>query len=162
MADDYEDLTDCSLSPELEQRLLHLQRECVFMWSTSSGDPFGVIMSCLPKDGRFWLTAAERRKRITAIRRRPRAALCITSTGTKLGPGKTITYKGTCTVHTDQATKDWFYPEFSRWLHRDEAVAAEFQKFLDSPHRVVIEFVPDEQLSFDGALMMQRSPDVQW
>lgn len=162
MADDYEDLTTCALTPELEARLLHVQRECVFMWTNTDGEAFGVVMAVLPKDGRFWLTAAERRKRITAIRRFPRASLCFNSTGTKLGPGKTISYKGSCTVHTDRATKDWFYPEFSRWLHRDEATAAEFQKFLDSPHRVVIEFVPDYSLSFDGELMMQRSPDAAW
>jgi general stress protein 26 len=132
------------------------------MWTNSDGEPFGVVMAVLPKDGRFWLTAAERRKRITALRRFPRASLCLNSTGTKMGPGKTITYKGTCTVHADRATKDWFYPEFSRWLHRDEATAAEFQRFLDSPHRVIIEFVPDYSLSFDGELMMQRSPDANW
>ncbi|MEY4173537.1 MAG: hypothetical protein RI900_702 [Actinomycetota bacterium] len=162
MADDYEDLTTCALSPELEARLLHLQRECVFMWTNTDGEAFGVVMAVLPKDGRFWLTAAERRKRISAIRRFPRASLCFNSTGTKMGPGKTISYKGTCTVHTDRDTKEWFYPEFSRWLHRDEATAAEFQRFLDSPHRVVIEFVPDYSLSFDGELMMQRSPDANW
>ncbi|MEY4373637.1 MAG: hypothetical protein RL219_2406, partial [Actinomycetota bacterium] len=32
--------------------------------------------------------------------------------------------------------------------------------FLDSPHRVIIEFVPDYKLSFDGAIMWQRSPEV--
>ena len=162
MADDYEDLTTCALSPELEARLLHVQRECVFMWTNTDGEAFGVVMAVLPKDGRFWLTAAERRKRIAAIRRFPRASLCFNSTGTKMGPGKTISYKGSCTVHTDRETKDWFYPEFSRWLHRDEAAAAEFQRFLDSPHRVVIEFVPDYSLSFDGELMMQRSPEANW
>ncbi len=162
MADDYEDLTTCALSPELEAMLLHVQRECVFMWTNTDGEAFGVVMAVLPKDGRFWLTAAERRKRIAAIRRFPRASLCFNSTGTKMGPGKTISYKGSCTVHTDRETKDWFYPEFSRWLHRDESAAAEFQKFLDSPHRVVIEFVPDYSLSFDGELMMQRSPDAKW
>lgn len=162
MSDDYEDLTACALSPELEARLLHLQRECVFMWTNTEGEAFGVVMAVLPKDGRFWLTAAERRKRIAALRRFPRASLCFNSTGTKMGPGKTISYKGSCTVHSDRATKDWFYPEFSRWLHRDEATAAEFQRFLDSPHRVVIEFVPDYSLSFDGELMMQRSPDAAW
>jgi hypothetical protein len=35
-----------------------------------------------------------------------------------------------------------------------------FQQFLDSPQRVVIEFTPDYKLSFDGALMWQRSPEV--
>jgi general stress protein 26 len=163
MADDYEDLTDCALSSEDEQRLLDAQRECVFMWTNAAGEAFGVVMSVLPKDGRLWLTAAERRKRIAAIRRFPRASICLNSAGTKLGPGKTITYKGSCVVHDDRATKDWFYPEFSQALHRrDQEAAAEFQKFLDSPHRVIIEFIPDYSLSFDGAKMFARSPDVKW
>jgi general stress protein 26 len=162
MADDYEDLTECALSPEDEQQLLRAQRECVFMWTNAAGEAFGVVMSVLPKDGRLWLTAAERRKRIAAIRRFPRASICLNSAGTKLGPGKTITSKGSCVVHDDRETKDWFYPEFSRALRRDEAAAAEFQRFLDSPQRVIIEFTPDYSLSFDGAKMFARSPDVKW
>ncbi len=157
---DYEDLTECGLTPELEQQLVSTQRECVFMWTNSAGEAFGVVMSYLPKDGKIWLTAAEHRKRIAAIRRFPRAAICINSTGSRMGPGKTITYKGECVVHTDRETKDWFYPEFSRYLNRDPDSAAEFQKFLDSPHRVVIEFTPDYSLSFDGVVMWQRSPEV--
>ena len=35
-----------------------------------------------------------------------------------------------------------------------------FQTFLDSPHRVIIEFTPDYKLSFDGSLMWNRSPGV--
>ncbi len=161
MADDYEDLTECALSPELEAQLVDAQRECVFMWTNQAGEAFGVVMSHLPKDGKFWLTAAERRKRISAIRRFPRASMCINSTGTRLGGGKTVTYKGSCVVHDDRATKDWFYPEFARSLRPDnEAAAAAFQGFLDSPHRVIIEFTPDDSLSFDSALMWRRSPDV--
>lgn len=157
---DYEDLTECGLSPELEERLVSIQRECVFMWTNAGGEAFGVVMSYLPKDGKLWLTAAEHRKRVAAVRRNPRAAICINSTGTKLGPGKTVTYKGSCVVHTDRETKDWFYPEFSLFLNRDPDSAAAFQRFLDSPHRVIIEFTPDYTLSFDGALMWARSPEV--
>ena len=161
MSDDYEDLTECALTPELEQQLVEGNREGVFMWTNTGGEAFGVVMSYLPKDGRFWLTAAERRKRISALRRFPRASLCINSTGTTMGGGKTITYKGSCVVHDDRATKDWFYPEFCRWLRPDSENAAEvFQTFLDSPHRVIIEFVPDYSLSFDSKLMWTRSPDA--
>jgi len=159
--DSYEDLTDCGLSPELEDKLVRSQREGVFMWTNRNGEAFGVVMSYLPKHGKFWLTAAERRKRISAIRRFPRASLCINSTGGPLGPGKTITYKGSCVVRDDRETKDWFYPEFSRFLRPDdEAAAATFQRFLDSPHRVIIEFTPDDKLGFDAALMWARSPEV--
>ena len=161
MAEDYEDLTECALSAELEQQLVAVQRECVFMWTNNAGEAFGVVMSYLPKDGNFWLTAAERRARISAIRRFPRASLCINSTGTTMGGGKTVTYKGSCVVHDDRATKDWFYPEFATSLRPDNPDAATaFQTFLDSPHRVVIEFVPDYTLSFDANLMWARSPEA--
>ncbi|MEY4371896.1 MAG: hypothetical protein RL219_665, partial [Actinomycetota bacterium] len=100
MADsNYEDLTECALSEELEAQLLELVREGVFMWTNNKGEAFGVVMSFLPKDGKFWMTAAETRKRIPALRRFPRASLCVNSTGSTLGGGKTVTYKGTCVIH---------------------------------------------------------------
>ena len=157
---DYEDLTECSLTPELERQLVETARECTFMWTNRAGEAFGVIMAYLPKDGKIWLTAAERRARISAIRRFPRAAVCVNSTGTAVGPAKTVTYKGSCVVHDDRDTKDWFYPEFARYLRGDTDAAEVFRQFLDSPHRVIIEFTPDYSLSFDGALMWTRSPEV--
>ena len=161
MDDSYEDLTECGLSDELEEQLIHTQRECTFMWTNKAGEAFGVIMSFLPKDGRLWLTAAERRARISAIRRFPRASVCVNSTGTSMGTGKTVTYKGNCVVHDGRDVKDWFYPEFARHLRPDDETAATaFQAFLDSPARVIIEFTPDYKLSFDSAIMWQRSPEA--
>lgn len=158
--DNYEDLTECALSEELEEQLLQVQRECVFMWTNSQGEAFGVIMSMLPKDGKLWLTCAAARKRVPALRRFPRASICVTSTGTKMGTGKTVTYKGECLIHDDRETKDWFYPEFSRHLRGNTKAAEVFQKFLDSPDRVILEFTPDYKLSFDSELMWARSPEV--
>jgi general stress protein 26 len=161
MDSDYEDLTECGLTDELEQELLLKQRECTFMWTNKAGEAFGVIMSFFPHEGKIWLTAAERRARISAIRRFPRASLCITSTGTDMGTGKTITYKGDCIVHGSRDIKDWFYPQFAKWIRPDDEVASStFEKFLDSPDRVVVEFTPDYKLGFDSALMWARSPEA--
>ncbi|MEM9039708.1 MAG: hypothetical protein AAGD33_07420 [Actinomycetota bacterium] len=159
--DSYEDLTECGLSPELEQQLVSTHKECVFMWTNRAGEAFGVVMSYLPKDGKLWLTAAERRARVSAVRRFPRASVCINSTGTPMGGGKTVTYKGECVVHDSREVKDWFYPEFCAHLRPDDPVAAAaFQEFLDSPGRIVMEFTPDYTLSFDSALMWTRSPEA--
>ena len=158
--DNYEDLTECALSEELEAQLVNTNRECVFMWTNKKGEAFGVVMAYLPKDGKIWMTAAERRARISAIRRFPRASVCINSTGTSMGGGKTITYKGNCVVHDDRETKDWFYPEFAAFLRPDEKQASVFRDFLDSPARVIIEFTPDYKLSYDGDLMWARSPEL--
>ena len=161
MDTDYEDLTECGLSEELEQELLVKQRECTFMWTNKAGEAFGVIMSLFPHEGKIWMTAAERRARISAIRRFSRASICITSKGTDMGVGKTITYKGDCIVHDSREIKDWFYPRFARWIRPDDEVASStFQKFLDSPDRVIIEFTPDYKLGFDSALMWVRSPEA--
>lgn len=158
---DYEDLTACGLDDEMEQALLDAARECVFQWTTKAGEPFGVIMSFLEKDGTFWLTAAERRARISAIRRDPRVAITVTSVGTELAGGKTASYKGTATVHKTQEVKDWFYPEFCAKIRAgDESAREAFQAHLDSPDRVIIEVVPHYKLTFDSAKMWQRSPDA--
>lgn len=158
--DNYEDLTECGLSPELEQALLLAQRECTFMWTNKGGEAFGVIMSFLPKDGKLWLTCARARARVPALKRFPRASICITSTGSSMGSGKTVTYKGDCVIHEGRDVKDWFYPEFARWLRPVEEQAVVFQEFLDSPDRVIIEFTPDYTLSFNSELMWTRSPDA--
>ncbi len=72
-----------------------------------------------------------------------------------------MTYKGDCIIRDDRETKDWFYPEFANRLRPDsQAAADEFRKFLDSPHRVIMEFTPDYTLSFDATLMWARSPDA--
>ena len=160
MSDGYEDLTECGLSDELEHELVHGQNNCVFMWTNKQGEAFGVVQSYLPKDGKLWMTCAETRARIPALRRFPRASVCISGAGTPHGSGRTVTYKGGCVIHKDQETKDWFYPEFCRYLRGDTPAAAAFQTFLDSPHRVIIEFTPDYKLSFDSSLMWVRSPDA--
>ena len=158
--DSYEDLTQCGLDEDTEAELLRVQRECTFMWTNKKGEAFGVIMSFLPKDGKLWLTCAERRARVPALRRFPRASVCVNSTGTSLGTGTTVTYKGECVVHNSRDIKDWFYPEFSRHLRPEPEAAQVFQNFLDSPERVVIEFTPDYKLTFDSAIMWARSPEA--
>ena len=157
VVDDYEKVSVYPLDSEVEDSLLSIQRECVFNWSTREGWPMGVIMSCLWKDGSLWLTAGAHRHRISAVRRDPRVSVVLTSSGTDLGPGKSITLKGRCVVHEDRETKDWFYPEFSRHLFPKPEAAEAFLKQLDSPLRVVLEVVPENRITYDGAKMFAHS-----
>ncbi len=151
--DDYEAVSVYNLEDDDREKLLRGHAECTFNWSTKDGWPMGVIMSYLWKDGRFWLTAGAHRHRISAVRRDPRVSIVVTSTGTKLGGGKSITAKGRCVVHEDRETKDWFYPEFAMHLQREERAAEGFAKFLDSPIRVILEVVPEKWITYDGAKM---------
>jgi hypothetical protein len=150
---DYEQVSIYPLDDAKREELLRTNAECTFMWSTRDGWPVGVIMSYLWKDGRFWLTAGAHRHRIEAIRRDPRVSVVVTSTGTKLGAGKSITAKGRVTVREDAETKKWFYPEFALHLQRDAARAEGFAKFLDSPLRVILEVEPVKWITYDGTKM---------
>lgn len=164
VAKDYEDVTVYKLDPDREQELLDAQRECTFMWTNKQGEPVGVIMSYLNAKGKIWLTAAQQRLRIPAVRRDPRTCICITSTGTSMGPGKTVTYKGTTIVHdTDnREVKDWFYRPFAEKLYAGagQAKIDQFVQFLDSPARVVLEFTPTKKILYDGDKMAAATPEV--
>jgi general stress protein 26 len=153
---DYERVSIYPLDPDVQEKLLSVQVECVFNWATRDGWPMGVIMSCLWRDGRMWLTAAAHRHRISAIRRDPRCSLVVTSTGTALGPGKSVTIKGRCILHEDRDTKDWFYPAFASHVMPDPVSAENFRKTLDSPLRVIIEVVPEKYISYDGIKMFSH------
>ncbi len=150
---DYEQVSVYGLDDAAREDLLRTHAECSFNWATKDGWPVGVIMSYLWKDGRFWLTAGAHRHRIEAVRRDPRVSIVVTSTGTKLGPGKSVTAKGRCTVHEDAETKRWFYPEFARHLYPEASAAEKFAAFLDSPLRVVLEVTPEKWISYDGVKM---------
>ena len=150
---DYEQVSVYPLEEKDREELLAQHAECTFVWVTREGHPLGVIMSYLWHEGRFWLTAGAHRHRIAAVRRDPRVSVVVTSTGTKLGGGRAITAKGRCIVHEDDETKRWFYPAFSKHLHKKEEMANWFESFLDSPLRVVLEVVPEKWITYDGTKM---------
>ena len=161
MSDDksyYEDLRPFALSDEDRETLLATQGECSFCWTTKDGAPMSVIMGYVWHEGRVWLTATSQRLRIKALRRDPRCAVVVTSTGVNLPPARTVTIKGTCTIHEDAETKAWFYPKMAARVvpqpgpHRDA-----FEKHLDSPMRVVLEVEPTMWLTCDAAQMMAES-----
>ena len=156
----YEDVTLYELTPEREQELLDKQVECNFIWTNKDGHGIGVIMNYVAKDGAIWLTATSQRARIKALRRDPRASVVISSMGTDMGAGKTVTYKGRVVLHEDQATKDWFYPAMGEVISPYPAPTVEAAiEHLDTPLRVIIEFIPEKSIRFDGDSISKASYD---
>jgi len=157
--DSYEDVSIFTLSGDREQTLLDKQTECTFMWTTSTGDPVGVIMNFVYTDGAFWLTCTRRRKRVPAIEARPRVAIAISSRGTDIGISQAVTYKGDSEVLDDAETLAWFYPVLAAKVRPGDASAqAAFASHLDSPGRVVIKITPDTRIGFDSEAMFANSP----
>ena len=146
---DHEVVSIYPLEPDVLEKLLVTQGECVFNWCTRDNWPVGVIMSYVWHDGRIWVTAGAHRHRIAAVRRNPQVSVVVTSTGTSLGPAKTATVKGRAIIHEDRETKDWFYHALAGRGGDTPEVRA-FEERLDSPLRVIIEVVPVKWITFDG------------
>jgi general stress protein 26 len=156
----YEDVTLYTLTPEREQELLDKQIECNFIWTNKAGHGTGVIMNYVAKDGCIWVTATSQRARIKALKRDPRASIVISSMGTDMGPGKTVTYMGKVVLHEDQATKDWFYPAMAEIISPYPAPTVEAAiQHLDTPLRVVIQLIPEKAIKFDGDAISKASYD---
>jgi hypothetical protein len=156
----YEDVTLYQLSDAREKELLEKQIECNFIWTNKAGHGLGVIMNYVARNGSIWVTATSQRARVKALRRDPRASVVISSMGTDMGPGKTITYMGRVIIHDDQATKDWFYPAMAKIISPYPAPTVEAAlKHLDTPLRVILELVPEKAIKFDGDAISKASYD---
>ena len=156
--DNYEDVSVFSLDLGREQLLHDKQTECVFMWTNSSGDPIGVVMNYVEKNGSFWLTCTRRRKRVPALEKRPRASVAVSSRGTEIGISQAVTYRGDVKIYDDQTTSEWFYRALVRPDSKSQQDA--FVEHLDTPGRVVIELIPDPdgRIGFDSEQMFANSP----
>jgi hypothetical protein len=148
---DYEDLTSMQLDDEALRQLVEPGGECVFNWTNRDGYPVGVVVAYVWRDGKFWTTCAERRKRVPALRARPQSGIVINR------GGKTASYRGDSIVHANgdpdfDEIKGWFYPVLSGFQAApDDPYRKSFNKFLDSPHRVIIETTADLVVAFDTA-----------
>ena len=146
---DYEDLTGMQLSDAELASLVGQGGECIFNWTTKEGHPVGVVVAYVYKDGTFWTTCAERRKRVPALRKRPQSGIVINR------DGKTASYKGNSTVHQNgdkgfDELKTWFYGALSgAAANPQDKYRQAFAKFLDSPHRVIIETPVQLIVGFD-------------
>jgi hypothetical protein len=150
----YEDVSEYPIDPDLLEVLFDKQTECALCWSTTDGWPVGVMHRYVWHDGKFWITTMSHRKRVPALRKRPKS--CVIVSGENVLPGWkdfTATAKTTAIVHDDNAAvKAWFYPALAkRMAPGDEAMAAAFVARLDTPGRVILECVVDKWITYDGA-----------
>ncbi len=149
----YRDVSTFSVDDVKLEQVLAAQTEAVLMWSTSDGWPVGVMHRFVWHDGRFWMTCAEQRKRVPALRARPKSTVSVSSEGTSLGADINLVAKTLATVHGDDArdVKDWFFPVLAARLRPDsEEAQARFVQMVDHPGRVVFELVPQAWITYDG------------
>lgn len=155
MDDRLEDFEDVSLYPiddEARDALLASHSECAVVWSTRDGWPVGVMHLYLWRDGRFWVTCTAKRKRVAALRARPKSSVIVAFSGER-----TVTARTLATVHSaPSAHADWFYPALAHRVlaEQPENVRREgalgFVTRLESDDRVIVELAPQRWISFDG------------
>ena len=156
----YDDVTMYGLTSDREESLLRKQNELTFIWTNKEGHGLGVTMSYIWRNGRIWCTATRQRARMKALARDNRCSVVISSAGTDIDVSQSITFKGHAILHTDQETKDWFYPDFARHTTSPAPTPDLFVQFLDTDDRIIIEVVPEKTIKFDGGLMRDKTEEA--
>ena len=143
------DYAAMALDPGQLAELVGERGECVFTWTTGEGDPVGVTVAYAYRDGTFWTNCAERKKRVQALRARPRSAVIIGN------GGRTATFKGHSVIHSHgdpgrDELASWFYPALAGVdPASDDPFTRGLLQFLDAPHQVIIETPASLVVSFD-------------
>lgn len=150
----YEDLRAYPLDVGLREQLFTEQLECVVVWTTADGWPMGVTHWFVWREGRFWVTSSPKRKKVAALKVRPKSCVIVSSLGTSLGPARTVSAKTVATIHDDDRTKEWFFRELAaKTFGADEVRRAYFERMLAGTRRVVIGFEPIRYVTFDARKM---------
>jgi hypothetical protein len=150
--EDYDDVSVYGIDEARRDILLKRHHECSVVWSTADGWPVGVMHIYIWHAGRFWVTCTGERKRVPALRARPRSSIIAAFDGEQ-----TVTAKTIATVHDHGSEHHgWFYEALAEKVLpgqpaaiREAGTEAWIER-LDSPGRVVIEFTPKKWISFDG------------
>jgi hypothetical protein len=113
-----------------------------------------MVQLFLWRDGRIWTTTSSHKKRVHALRTRPKSCIVVSGEGTMIGADRSVAVKTTVTIHDDRATKDWFLPAMAAKMNpADERAAALMTQLLDSPRRVILEHRPIKFIGYDGIAM---------
>ena len=90
-AENHEVVSIYTFDDDIREAML-LEQKSVPNWCTQDEWPMGVITPIYGA-GSIWITAAAHRHRVSALRRNPKSSVVITSKGTSLDAGKSITIK---------------------------------------------------------------------
>jgi len=159
---DYEDVSLYTIDDARREALLARHQECAVVWSTQDGWPVGVMHLYLWREGSFWVTCTQQRKRVAALRKRPKSSVIVA-----FADEQTLTAKTLATVHEPgNAHARWFYPALAEIAlpEQPEAVrsagVAGFVQRLESDQRVILEFAPEKWISFDGRKVKAHAAGV--
>ena len=142
----------------LSEKILAAQNECTISWITQDGSPAATVVSFLYADECLWMTALAGSPRIRAISRDNRIAVTVSGKGSKAGDTRCVSMRGYCDILSDAATRDWFFPKFSkRVLHKSRMGASMMSKSMNSPENLVLKFHIEKVIPYDAQRMMKMA-----
>ena len=157
--EDFEDVSLYEIDGERRESLLEGGGEAAVVWSTSEGWPVGVMHIYFWREGSFWVTCTEERKRVPALRERPQSSVIVA-----FEDEQTVTAKTLATVHGPGSEHEgWFFTALAErvLVGQPEAVRREgvpgFVRRLVSESRVIIQLEPVKWISFDGRRVKAHS-----
>ena len=150
--EDFEDASVYTIDADRRETLLHRGREAAIVWSTRDGWPVGVMHIYFWRDGCFWVTCTQQRKRVPALRRRPQSSVIVA-----FEEEQTITAKTLATVHEPGNEHEaWLFRALAEQVLAGQPpeVRAEgvegFIRRLGSENRVILQLEPVQWITFDG------------
>ena len=160
--EDFEDVSLYTIDDERREQLLARGQEAAVNWSTSDGWPVGVMHIYIWREGCFWVTCTERRKRVPALRERPKSSVIVA-----FEDEQTITAKTLATVHEPGSGHEgWFFRALAeRVLAQQRGVVSDggiegFVKRLESENRVIIQLEPVKWITFDGRRVQAHAAGI--
>lgn len=150
--DDFEDVSVYAIDDARREDLLARGHEAAIVWSTGDGWPIGVMHIYFWREGCFWVTCTEQRKRVPALRARPKSSVIVA-----FDDEQTITAKTLATVHPPGSPHEaWLFPSMAERVLPTQPPAVQaagvqgFVARLASERRVIIQLEPVKWISFDG------------
>ena len=150
--EDFEDMSVYGMDAGRRESLLARGQEAAIVWSTRDGWPVGVVHLYFWRDGCFWVTCTQGRKRVPALRARPQSSVIVA-----FEEDQTITAKTLATVHEPgNEHEDWLFTALAERILPGQPPGVRaggvdgILRRLASENRVILQFEPVKWISFDG------------
>jgi len=143
---------------DLVRRLLTEQNECTLGWLARDGRPVATVVSFVWLDERIAMTALEDSPRVRAIRRDPRVSVTISGLGSPVGHVRCVSIQGRCEIRSGGATRDRFFPAFSRAVLPDsERGAGTMARAMSTPENLVLMVEPEKWIPYDAQARLEMA-----
>jgi len=160
--EDFENVSVYTIDGARRETLLRRGHEAAITWSTGEGWPIGVMHIYVWRDGCFWVTCTQTRKRVPALRKRPQSSVILA-----FEDEQTITAKTLATVHEPgNEHEDWFFRALAERVLAGQPQAVQdegvngFIARLASENRVILQLTPVKWISFDGRRVKAHAAGV--